>query len=265
MCFKKIWAWFHKPPPIEPPAVAKKRALLFAINDYPGSANDLSGCLHDQRDWANELNKNFSGFEIIEYSDSAVIKDSFLSALEMVIALLRSGDVLLIHYSGHGTYTYDSSGDEEDGYDEAVYLYDGMLIDDSINAELQNIPDGATVVILLDSCFSGSATRKEGVKNRFIPNNDLPPRKTIRKKFAKSDDMKWLVISGCGEHQTSADAYIDGEWHGAFTYYCLKALQPGMTYQEWFDKIRTYLPNDEYDQAPEMEGKIELFNRKVFE
>ena len=265
MCFKKIWAWFHKPDPIPiPEPHGNKTALLFAINDYPGYANDLNGCLHDQRDIADKLNKNFSGFEIIKYSDSAVIKDAFLSSIERVISLLKSGDHLLIHYSGHGTYTYDVNGDEADGQDEALYLYDGMLIDDRINVALQGIPDGAIVVILFDSCFSGTATRKAGMRNRFVQ-PDLPPRKMVRKKVAKTDGMKWIVISGCGEHQTSADAWIDGEWHGAFTYYALKALEPGMSYQQWFDKIRTYLPDDDYDQAPELEGDISLFSRKVFE
>jgi hypothetical protein len=265
MCLKKLFPNWFKPEPILPIPHGNKTALLLAVNDYPGHLNDLNGCLNDQRDVTDKLNKDFSGFDIIKYSDSAVIKGFVISAIERVIELLKSGDHLLIHYSGHGSYTYDVNGDEEDGQDEALYLYDGMLVDDRINEALQKIPDGAIVVILLDSCFSGTATRKVGIKNRFVPNPYLPPRKKTGNRLLRSDNMKWIVISGSGDQQTSADAWIDGEWHGAFTYYCLKALQPGMTYQEWFDKIRTYLPNNDYDQEPELEGNIQLFNRKVFE
>lgn len=47
---------------------------------------------------------------------------------------------LYIDYSGHGTYDYDRNGDEADGYDEALFLYDGVLLDDTINSWLQKIP-----------------------------------------------------------------------------------------------------------------------------
>jgi hypothetical protein len=32
-----------------------KTALCIGINDYPGTANDLSGCINDAQDWANTL------------------------------------------------------------------------------------------------------------------------------------------------------------------------------------------------------------------
>jgi hypothetical protein len=47
---------------------------------------------------------------------------------------------LLIWYSGHGSYTYDVNGDEGDGQDEVICLYDGNLLDDEINVILQKIP-----------------------------------------------------------------------------------------------------------------------------
>ena len=50
-----------------------------------------------------------------------------------------SGRTLIIHYSGHGTYTKDHSGDEADGVDEALYLFDGMLIDDDLSEILRTI------------------------------------------------------------------------------------------------------------------------------
>lgn len=50
-----------------------------------------------------------------------------------------SDRTLIIHYSGHGTYTPDRSGDEADGVDEALYLYDGMLIDDELAEIMRTI------------------------------------------------------------------------------------------------------------------------------
>ena len=32
-----------------------KKALCIGINDYPGTQNDLNGCVNDARDWAAAL------------------------------------------------------------------------------------------------------------------------------------------------------------------------------------------------------------------
>lgn len=258
MCFKK---WFSKPDPV---TAANKRAILFAINDYPGSQNDLNGCVNDQMDLEKKLKSDFPGFEIIKFKDSEVTRKCFIDQIVQAISVLRSGDVLLLHYSGHGTYTYDSSGDESDGYDEAVYLYDGMVIDDDIGEALKAIPEGATVLLLFDSCFSGTVTREiVNFKNRFVPSKDSAKPLVKRRRFAKSE-MNWMVFSGCGEHQTSADSYFSGRYNGAFTYYALKTLKPGITYREWFTAIHRYLPSSEYDQDPTLEGNESLFDKKVF-
>jgi len=49
------------------------------------------------------------------------------------------GKIMFIQWSGHGSYTYDQSGDEADGYDETLYMYDGMVLDDDLNDILVNI------------------------------------------------------------------------------------------------------------------------------
>jgi hypothetical protein len=267
MCLRKLFPNWFKP---DPPLTGTKKALLFAINNYPGSANDLNGCLNDQRDIINKLSALFEGFTIRKFTDSAVSVNRFVAELDDAIRVLIKGDFLLVHYSGHGTQVACREGDEKDGYDEAIYLYDGPLIDDKINNSLQKIPEGATVVLMFDSCFSGTVTRffsqnPHPIKNRFMPNPELKgPRKKLRRQFARLYNMKWIVLSGCGEQQTSADAYINGEYHGAFTYFALKALRPGMTYNEWMTKITEYLPDSNYDQAPTLEGDENLFSKIVF-
>ena len=252
MCFKR------KPPPVV--IDSSRKALLFAINDYPGSANDLNGCLNDQKDVASLLVG--LGFETKLFSDKEATKWAFISNVSRAISNLRSGDCLVIHYSGHGTQEYDPHGDETDGYDEAICMYDGNVIDDDIGACLMNIPDGATVFLMFDSCFSGTATRGFGLtKNRYMVT--LPKRGMKNVRFPE-EDMKWIIFSGCGESQTSADAYIDGKYCGAFTYFALKTLSLQMTYREWMTAIRTHLPGNGFNQAPTLEGKSELKDKVVF-
>jgi len=267
MCWKNFLNWFNQSPvpvpdPIPDPVGKKKIALLFAINNYPGSGSDLNGCINDQLDLEKKLNTQFPGFVIRKFQDSEVTRSRFISEVYTAISQLQSEDTLLIHYSGHGTQLLDKHGDEEDGYDEAIYLYDGTVIDDDIGDSLKAIPEGATVILMFDSCFSGTITRVP-IRNRFIPNRNVP--RTVKKRVRVLPwDMKWVVFSGCGEQQTSADAYLDGRYNGAFTYYALKTLTPGITYQEWLTAIRQYLPSHDFDQIPTLEGKNDLFSKRVF-
>ena len=58
---------------------------------------------------------------------------------ELMNKKIFSHDVIFVHFSGHGTQIRDKEGDEEDGYDEALYLYDGVFTDDRMNAILSKI------------------------------------------------------------------------------------------------------------------------------
>jgi hypothetical protein len=136
--------------------------------------------------------------------------------------------------------------------------------------EISKLKTGSTVLILPDCCFSGTNTRKVGnphpITNRFYNTGKRAVPKKIRKRLFKgASDINWIVISGCGEHQTSADCYEGGQWVGAFTYFAIKVLKKGITYKEWFDAIKGYLPSNDYDQAPEIEGPDRLVSRKMFE
>ena len=140
-----------------------------------------------------------------------------------------------------------------------------------VSKAIAQLSTGAVVIVIADSCFSGTITRgynPHPMKNRFLPNPDLPVRKKVRKRFAKSNgsSVQWLTLAMCRDNQTSADVYIDGEYHGAGTYYTfLKALKKGMTYREWEKEIQKYLPsyNMGFDQAPYLEGIDSLANRVV--
>jgi metacaspase-1 len=273
MCFSKLWGKLNPKP--EPPSVTEKptkTALFFAVNNYPGNGNDLNGCINDQLDWVARLISAFPGFTIRQFTDNQATPKAFISEVTKAIINLMPGDVLFVHYSGHGTQVFDKHGDEADGYDEGICLIseDGRridtVIDDDIGSALRNIVDGATVFLAFDSCFSDTVTRDLRNKNKrikFIRVRDAKARKVKRRRF-KKEEMKWIVMSGCGEQQTSADAYINRKYNGAFTYFALKALSPGMTYRQWHEKIRTYLPSKDYDQIPMLEGNESLFDKQVF-
>ena len=237
MCTAWIKNLFKTKPILWPHS--NKVALLFGINDYGGNG-DLKGCVNDIDFVAEKL----YDFQIRRFVDAEVTKKRFIDEIEYVLLNAIAGDVIHIHYSGHGTFVKDYDGDELDGYDEALYLRDGPLIDDKLNETLQKVPDGVTLSLGLDSCFSGTSTRKNvpDTRTRFMP----PPFEIdehVRVKRGIYNDLKWIVLSACAENQTAADAYINGKYHGAFTYYAMNTLRGFYTYKEWFNAIRDYLPN----------------------
>ena len=90
-----------------------KKALCIGINDYPGTASDLSGCVNDARDWAKELEKR--GFAVAMLLDCEATKANMVEGIREHIGGSQPGDSIVITYSGHGTFVPDTSGDEPDG------------------------------------------------------------------------------------------------------------------------------------------------------
>jgi hypothetical protein len=142
-----------------------------------------------------------------------------------------------------------------------------------VAASIAVLNPGEIVLVLPDSCFSGTVTRildlgfmaeTHPTKNRFYQQPGMRIRPPGMKTFVSRGDINWIIISGCGETQYSADAYIDGEYHGAFTYYACKTLRPGITYRQWHNEIRKYLPGNQFEQAPTIEGPDWMLDTMVF-
>ncbi len=262
-----------------------KKALCIGINNYPGTANDLSGCVNDAHDWAALLSKK--GFTVNTLLDAAATKAAMVSAIDAMIEGAAKGDSLIITYSGHGTWVPDSSGDEPDGRDEALCPHDltskGALLDDEIHALFARRAAGVRIVLISDSCHSGSVSRgsEEDVdpgvpRIRFMPpevwmsKKDRPPAAlrsaTTRSGFSRSGGD--LLLAGCLDTEYSYDTSFNGRANGAFTYYALKALadiKPTASYEKWFKAIRTYLPSTRLPQTPQIFGTKTARTFKIFQ
>jgi hypothetical protein len=62
-------------------------------------------------------------------------------------------------YSGHGNQVPDLDGEEPDKLDETWCLYDGQMIDDELYRMYGALAEGVRVLILSDSCHSGTVAK----------------------------------------------------------------------------------------------------------
>ena len=257
------------PTAIVTPTSAKK-ALCVGINDYPGTQNDLSGCVNDCEEWGRLLVEKFGFGSVTKLINSQATIAAVKEALTNLISSSQAGDVLAITYSGHGSTVIDYNGDEPTGRDQTLYLYDGNLIDDEIRSILSKLPDGVNITIICDSCHSGTVTRAMltsrlkicgAPKPRYMPPKDakeaslaasLPVRKRV---FYTENDMKEVLLSGCDSPEYSYDASFDKPM-GAFSYYATRILwkEQNLTYEQFHNKLRKSLPNRQYPQTPQCEG-----------
>ncbi|MBT2491883.1 caspase family protein [Streptomyces sp. ISL-96] len=81
------------------------------------------------------------------------------AALKEAASQLSSGDKLLLTYAGHGAQVPDKNGDEPDRRDETWVLYDRQLIDDELYALFGTFAEDVRIVLLSDSCHSGTVAR----------------------------------------------------------------------------------------------------------
>jgi hypothetical protein len=259
-----------------------KKALCVGINDYPfGEDNDLRGCVNDANDWARLLKEHFDFTDVRQLLDGDATKARIINGLENLLQGSKAGDVLVFTNASHGTYRVDTSADEP-GYDEAICPHDtasDLLTDDELRELFAGIPEGVRLTVISDSCHSGSVTRVK--VDEYRRNRQLNPRvwggvelspeqmsaaRSNREKFPESE-MKEILLSGCKSNQTSADAYIANDYHGAMSYYAIKAIADAnykLTYADLHKRLLSMLEEEMFDQIPQLEGKDENKQRQIF-
>jgi hypothetical protein len=245
-----------------------KKAICIGINNYPGFSNDLKGCVNDAQDWSALLQG--MGFETSLILDAQATRTNVKTALQDLISTTNAGDVAVFTYSGHGTQVSDRNSDENDRYDEAICLYDGNVVDDDLRVILDGIHPQATLVVISDSCFSGSVTRiaPEPAMPRFIPPAVSTAGKMARRSFLIPETgMPEILISGCSDSEYSYDAEFAGRPNGAMSAYALQVIKqnPNVTYREFHAGLRKLLPSNDYPQSPQLEGSDANKDRRLFE
>lgn len=144
-------------------AKPRARSLHIGINvvsaaAYEGWTGPLAACEFDANDMAAIARSK--GMAPTVLLTKKATRAAVLSGMRAAAKALKAGDLFFLSYSGHGGQVKDANGDEPDKKDETWCLYDGQLIDDELYFELSRFAAGVRVLVLSDSCHSGSVTRE---------------------------------------------------------------------------------------------------------
>jgi hypothetical protein len=157
-----------------------KKAVLIGVNRYRMAGADLRGCVNDVKNMKAVLTGayGFRATDIATLLDFAATRKAIEAAIASLVLKARTGDVLLVHFSGHGSNVPDDDGDEADRRDEILCPTDldwkNPLRDDFIRKTVKAMPDGVSLTFITDCCHSGSITRAvvppdAPVMERYLP------------------------------------------------------------------------------------------------
>ncbi len=262
--------------------MARKRALCVGINDYPYEDNDLAGCVNDAKAWAALLSEHydFAKSDVKVLLDGQATKRGTLRALKALLAGAKKNDVLVFTNSSHGSYVADTDGDEEK-YDEVLCPHDiddNDIVDDELRELIAGVPAGVRLTVILDNCFSGTATRApvgrtpDNRRVRFLspalrglPVLNNPWAAKPKRPAYPESKMKEVLLSGCTDREYSYDADFGGKAHGALTYYALQVIERAkyrLTYEDLHRRVRRAI--GDYPQHPRLEGSDANKKRQLF-
>lgn len=224
-------------------------------------------------------------------------RDGIVNGWMWLIEQASAGDQLFFHYSGHGAQAKSTDPNEPDGYDETLVPFDsrendenGNPVYDILDKELATLIElaeakGALVTVFLDCCHSGSGTRalvpvrKTENDERTRPPGTLVPGTKLRApaatrstqtrsgwKLSGPGDGGHVLLAGCRDEQLSHEyrSPINGDWHGATTFFLLQKLRdlrPDLTWREVHDVVQTKVHAVYERQMPQLEGPG---NRTIF-
>lgn len=255
------------------PVTPKGLSLHIGLNridpDHYGWDGRLMGCENDAR-YMRSLAQS-CGYRSKLLLNERAISTEVLKNLAAAAKLLLPGDILFITYAGHGSQVPDANGDEDDGLDETWLLYDRMLTDDELYVAWSRFRAGVRIVMVSDSCHSGTMARdpiylnmgampdllkQYGSKSqpifRALP--DAVSARAYKTHQALYDAVAWscvdgdrasvaasvIMLAGCQDNQTSAD----GRTNGLFTEKLKMVWEAGFqgNYYDFTKAVRRLMP-----------------------
>ena len=257
-----------------------KRALVIGLGEQQDKAwNKING--DKDVPFVQAMLKNAGFKSVTTLVNRQATKTGIVGAFKRMTASCKYGDVVYIHYSGHGQQMTDVHNDERDGLDECWIPYDACrkasatyhgerhLTDDELNVYLNAIRNkiGAKgkLLVVIDACHSGDGTRGEddeivrGVEDTLVVDSQnarglYETFEAIKSFFmgdngkenvintkAKSRAERWITISACRSDQVNVE--MKSPTVGKLTYALWKELKNSdkVNNDEFMRRIRKFV------------------------
>ncbi len=281
---------------IRPLFAAEKYALIIGISNYQSSDWPQISSNEDVMLVKNALLlQGFKEKNIVIMRDAQCTRDAILKAInDDLTSKVQPGDVAVFHFSGHGQRIFDSSGTQQDGYDQSLACYNsparfkfqtgnddlhlrGAQLGKALNTLRQKLGDTGNLLVILDACHSGNGTRgmgkKRGVEFPYAPPNYNPNGLTANSTgpfgFGLTDDKKngfanMVCFYACSPHQCNFEFSYDSAGKdidcGSLSYAFQKELilaDTSTSYNSLWNNIRADMADEVPDQTPQKEGNLD--------
>lgn len=274
----------------------KLYALLIGIDKYAQPRMNLAGCVSDVQRWEEFLKKNYVHLELHikmllnEEATRQNVIDTFRSHLKQA----GENDIAFFHYSGHGSTEKAPPEFQEffpSGKNQTLVCYDSRnadnydLADKELALLIQEVAEKKPhIVINLDSCHSGEATRETGddtgdqVRQEAARDGE-PPRPLehyLEGQYAQMETLKvpmnqHILLAACRDDQLAWETRTeDGGRSGLYTNTLMNMLSKvdhelfNLSYANIFTKARIFIRNSPRDQEPQIEAFLGFDSNSSF-
>ena len=288
MCniLEKLFGTKSEPVVSMPTTYSRRFYLGVGINKYPGAP--LNGCVNDIEDLSNYLmqyKRFLKGDNMRLLVDERATKNAILERLEWLVSSAGENTICVFQYSGHGTQVPNRNADSEiDGMDEVICPFDfdwqgTWISDDDLCDYADRIKrKGAVPIFIMDACHSGTMLKdmplffggKKSFVSRYYPMPlDIAARITdtiVKRTMASEINENAILISGCQDNQTSADAFISGRYNGALTKSLVSVAtrNPNCSWNELAVELPKAVKAAGYTQTPTITGGAGLLSKIIF-
>lgn len=268
-----------------------RRALVIGIGQQEDKTwNKING--DKDVPFVEEMLKNarFNTGNVRTLVNQQATKAAIVDAFKSLAAQSRRGDVVYVHFSGHGQQMKDVHNDEIDGLDECWIPYDAYrkpckrdmgekhLTDDEVNFYLNairdKIGDTGKMLVVIDACHSGDGTRGddeevvrgvedifEAIKSFIWGHPSAKARNRIDKPDVRQNRERWITVSACKSDQVNIE--MKNPSVGKLTYAIYNKAKEGAKNDnnDFFRKIRMFVNSNtgSRPQSPVMTGETDRF------
>ena len=261
-------------------------AVLIGINNYhPGTGvSSLQGCLKDVANMHTYLEKRFGNqASLVVLTNETATRQGFIDACTQQFINNKNiapGDVLLLYYSGHGSYASSNTAFTNDAEkrDETFVLYDSRLpgnydlADKEMALLLAAVRNDVQMIVVADSCHAGSVTRFADAADRInlgrirhTPARESETGRPLESYLKVNDALdytkmnpvqppasKHILLAACSR---SEPAYETGGGGGLFTNRLLELLDKSVhTYASLYEELYTAIKRFANKQSPQLKS-----------